>query len=78
MKPTQNQIELIKTIAGIVTSWGVTNDINSPTHYGDIPEELSLIADEADIDQTLILQKVKSSLSDLLSCVRQLERKTFN
>ena len=41
-KPTNElQKELIRSIKLIVGSWENTNDISSPTHFGDIWEEMN-------------------------------------
>jgi len=40
MKPNNNQIETIKVLKTIISSWEKTNDIDSPTHEGDIDEEV--------------------------------------
>ncbi len=68
MKPTQKQKGLIKTIEKIVSSWASTNDINSPTHGGDIDEELRKhdFDDNTD-DKGLITY----ALSDILEIIRR-------
>jgi len=41
-KPTNElQTELIRSIESIIRSWRNTNDISSPTHFGDIWEEMN-------------------------------------
>lgn len=43
--------EIINTVLGIIGSWKNTNDINSPTLYSDILEELKkLDISEDDLD----------------------------
>ena len=71
MKPTAKQIELIKTIEKIVSSWRSTNDISSPTHHGDIGEEMQKLQDE-DTDNEFsdnfnVLLTVENHLSTILS-----------
>lgn len=40
MKPTDIQIEIIDSIISIIQTWRNSNDIDSPTHYTYIEEEL--------------------------------------
>lgn len=72
MKPTQKQIELIKTITGIVSSWAGTNDLVSPTHHSDIGEELSKLKHEDNefADNFNILLTVENCLDIMLSEIR--------
>ena len=76
MKPTQKQIELIKTIESIVGSWASTNDLSSPTHYGDIGEELSKIVLENATDLKLLtaLTLVGEVVEDLLLVIQNYDR----
>lgn len=71
MKPTAKQIELIKTIKKIVSSWRSTNDISSPTHQSDIAEEMQKLQDE-DTDNEFsdnlnVLLTIENYLSTILS-----------
>ena len=71
MKPTTRQIELIKIIEKIVSSWASTNDISSPTHHSDIDEEMQKLQDE-DTDNEFsdnfnVLLTVENHLSTILS-----------
>lgn len=68
MKPTTKQIELIKTIEKIVSSWRSTNDINSPTHDSDIDEELRKHDFDANTDDKGL---VTYALSDILEIIRR-------
>lgn len=69
MKPTKKQIELIKTIEKIVSSWRSTNDITSPTHHSDINEELQhfKFEDNEFSDNFNVLLTVENHLSTILS-----------
>lgn len=69
MKPTKRQTELIKAISGIISSWDGTNDINSPTHYDDIGEELRKL--DLEVDDYLL---IGISLSDLLMMIQKNDR----
>ncbi len=71
MKPTEKQVEVIKEILGIIKSWEGTNDINSPTHYGDINEELNKL--ELDTIITCPEEtKLTTGLAYLLSTIQDL------
>lgn len=39
-KPSQIQLDLIKIISNELTCWAASNDIHSPTHFGDLESEL--------------------------------------
>lgn len=41
MKPTPQQVEIIKCLKIEMTHWQNTNDIRSPTHDSDLTAELS-------------------------------------
>lgn len=76
MKPTQKQIELIRTIESIVSSWKSTNDINSPTHYGDIEEMLKPFAiEEKEVEHVLLLSEIEANLNFILIAIKKLEKK---
>lgn len=76
MKPTQKQIELIKTIEGIVSSWASTNDISSPTHYSDMGELLQPFVIDCDRPEgILILSEIEAGLGHIFQCVKDLEKK---
>lgn len=55
MKPTKLQKKICDLIISQATFWKVTNDINSPTHYCDIEEEILRDFDELDDSQRAIL-----------------------
>ena len=76
MKPTKKQIELIKTIEKIVSSWGSTNDINSPTHYSDIREELKKLKfeDNEFSDNFNVLISIERYLFTILSEIQYYDR----
>lgn len=39
-KPSQVQLDLIKIISNELTCWAASNDIHSPSHFGDLESEL--------------------------------------
>lgn len=39
-KPSQIQLDLIKIISNELTCWAASNDIHSPSHFGDLESEL--------------------------------------
>lgn len=41
MKPTPRQKLLIEEVQNQASFWMMTNDIDSPTHYGDMEQEIS-------------------------------------
>lgn len=55
MKPTELQKKICDLIISQAKFWKVTNDINSPTHYCDIREEILKDFDELDGFQRDIL-----------------------
>lgn len=76
MKPTQKQIELIKTVRGIVSSWASTNDLSSPTHHSDIKEELDKFSDEDNefYDNHNMVLDITEYLSAILYQIQQYDR----
>lgn len=67
MKPTELQKKICDLIISQAEFWKVTNDINSPTHYCDIGEEILRDFDELSDSQKDILE---DRLIDLLIFVR--------
>lgn len=49
MKATPRQKLLLQEVENQITYWRNTNDMDSPTHYGDIEEELKKLEDDADL-----------------------------
>lgn len=76
MKPTQKQIELIKTIESIVSSWRSTNDLSSPTHHSDIGEELSKFRepDNEYFDNGNMVLDLTEYMSSVLYQIQQYDR----
>ena len=63
MKPTEKQKEIAKVIEQQAKFWQNTNDINSPTHYGDMREEIMARLEMED----LVNEKQGEELEGLLS-----------
>lgn len=69
-KPNEKQIAILNYLSTQIEYWKKTNDINSPTHNGDMEEELwnlDDILDERDKNE------IVDSLSDLLYIVRTIK-----
>lgn len=66
---TPKQKIVITKILSIISSWKYTNDINSPTHYSDIIEELRLLDELIDDEE---FNALDISLTDLLSKIQAL------
>jgi hypothetical protein len=67
MKPTEKQIETIDAILSIVKFWKETNDIDSPTHFGDMDTELALLEIE---DEELL--EISEKLTKLYIIVKNI------
>jgi len=68
-KPNEKQLQILNYVEMQIRYWKGTNDINSPTHHGDMEEEIwkieNLFDDEKD------KQRVMDSLSEILKVVRK-------
>lgn len=69
MKPNNNQLETIKVLKTIISSWERTNDINSSTHDGDIDEEVSKLDFLTEIE----MGKINANLSLLYYTLRKIQ-----
>ena len=61
MKPTEKQKAVAKVVEQQGQFWQSTNDINSPTHYGDIQESLFTLSVEniiTDEEEKLLDEKL--------------------
>jgi hypothetical protein len=74
MKPSDRQKEIAKLIESQAGYWSNTNDINSPTHEGDVDEEVRLLTlnDTITDDQVKILS---DKILDLYYFIRDIEKK---
>ena len=69
----KNQKKIIAEIGFILRGWTVTNDIDSPTHYGDIDENLMahlLTEDVITEDETLILSGAIKKIFQVVQTVK--------
>ena len=62
MKPTKTQKTVIETIRRQLTYWRDSNDINSPTHFSDMEDELDALCDCLSIDEITELNCITNSL----------------
>lgn len=69
MTPNEIQKKLVESISGIVSSWGTTNDINSPTHGSDMTEELDKFYLDDDLSKEEI-KEISDNLSDILNKIK--------
>jgi hypothetical protein len=73
MKPSDKQKELAKLIQSQAGFWLNTNDINSPTHEGDVGEEVRLLT----LNDTITDNQVKvleAKILDLYYFIRDIEK----
>ena len=66
MKPTVKQINICNFCKSIINTWIYTNDINSPTHFGDIKDFVCAEEFDEKLDESLI-----NALEDLLNIIRK-------
>lgn len=69
MKATPRQNLLINEIQNQAHYWSNTNDIDSPTHYGDIEAECFKVEDDANLTKEERL-KFENLLGDLLDFIK--------
>ena len=72
MKPTELQKKVIDEVISIMHTWKDTNDITSPTHWGDLHEFL-----QADLGDYLIddyLECLELCIREVLYCVKDLTK----
>lgn len=69
MKPTPRQQKLIEKVLVQASYWENTNDIDSPTHYGDLEEDIKLLV----MDDVLTKeegQKFEDLVADLYDFIK--------
>lgn len=69
MKPTPRQNLLIEEVQNQSHFWMNTNDIDSPTHYGDIECECLKLEDDANLSQDE-RKKFEDLLGDLFDFIK--------
>lgn len=69
MKPTPRQKLLIEEVQNQVAYWMNTNDLTSPTHYGDLEEEIKKLEDSAELSKADLI-KFEDLLGDLLDFIK--------
>lgn len=74
---TTKQKNVIREVAGIVSSWRNSNDISSPTMYSDIWEELSRVGMEHDIPESQ-LEDIEKILGKLLTVIQHVDQNIEN
>ena len=70
MKPTPRQKILIEEMSSQAHFWLNTNDLDSPTHYGDIEAECFKLEDDANLTKEERL-KFENLLGDLLDFIKK-------
>lgn len=67
MKPTIEQLELIKFCKGYISTWENTNDISSPTHYNDLTDFIN-----ADLEEypDMVKEDLENALCNLLDIIK--------
>jgi hypothetical protein len=70
MKPTPRQKLLIEEIQNQAHFWMNTNDIDSPTHYCDIEEEVAKLEDDANLTKDE-RKKFEDLLGDLFDFIKK-------
>lgn len=63
MEPTKQQIEMCEAITAIISGWGSSNDIGSPSHNNYVENVLENLEFTSDDDP--ILEKVSESIGNL-------------
>jgi len=69
MKPTPRQKQLIEEVANQASFWMNTNDLQSPTHYSDLEDEISLL-ELNDILSAEEAKKFEDLLGDLFDFIK--------
>jgi hypothetical protein len=73
MKPTKLQIDIAKLVENQAKFWQSTNDINSPTHYGDIEVDLDDLAlDHPELTEEQ-LRELGDSIRDLYFVIKTIQ-----
>lgn len=70
MKPNEKQIVVINSVFSIIRNWKNTNDINSPTHFGDIAEYLNV--DLSEIISEDSIDEIGQSITNILWEIRKI------
>ena len=71
MKPTEKQKRLILLIEDQLSFWKNTNDINSPTHFCDIDEDINMYGMNNDDLSEEQSKELNLLLSELLTFIRK-------
>lgn len=71
MKPTDKQIAMARVIQEQGIFWEKTNDINSPTHFTDIEEEVMVRLEMEDLLNDDEANELIELLSNLCSFVKK-------
>jgi hypothetical protein len=69
MKPTPRQQKLIEEVQNQASFWMNTNDLDSPTHYGDLEEEVKKFVWDDDLSKE-DAKKFEDLLGDLLDFIK--------
>ena len=62
MKPTTKQLKVIEFLEQQLKFWKNTNDIDSPTHVGDITEFSQYLKDDFTIEEVLSVEILTTEL----------------
>jgi hypothetical protein len=62
MKPTTKQLKVIEFLEQQLKFWKNTNDIDSPTHVGDITEFSQYLKDDFTIEEVLSIEILTTEL----------------
>lgn len=68
MKATPRQKIILQEVENQITYWRNTNDLDSPTHYGDIEEESRKLEDDATLteEQRIRFENIMGDLLDFI------------
>jgi hypothetical protein len=70
MKPTPRQKYLIEVVENQASFWMNTNDIDSPTHYSDMEEEVSKLEWDGDHLTKEDAKKFEDLIGDLFDFIK--------
>lgn len=69
MKATPRQKLLLQEVENQITYWRNTNDLDSPTHYGDIEEEARKLEEDAELTKKDRI-KFENIIADMLDFIK--------
>jgi hypothetical protein len=73
MKPTTKQLKVIEFLEQQLKFWKNTNDIESPTHIGDITEFSQYLKDGFSIEEVLSIALIEILTTELYLSITEIE-----